>query len=151
MGPTKERSTRLWILFFATCAMVMCAGVTLVSTAAGDFGDYPGYTCVTRDTGPVPGMPLERTGNGTPRGPNIEWWMEAELFPVGMKCVYRTEDEPLIEVATHSSWVYTVFFYGFLCAAFAFAAWFVLILTRRLAGHKEIIDRVPFPHADSWR
>lgn len=62
MESSKERSTRLWILFFAICAMVMCAGVTFVSTATGDFGDYPGYTCVMRDTGPVPGVPLERPG-----------------------------------------------------------------------------------------
>lgn len=44
--------------------------------------------------------------------PGIGWSHDYELFPAGVQCTYWTKDEPRVEVATHSPWPYTLFFYG---------------------------------------
>jgi len=89
-----------------------------------DYNDFPGYTCVERDDPASPkssgalqsAIPAERRqwdpGSNYDFPPNIRWHHEIEWWPVGMRCVYVTRDEPTITVVTHSSWWYTPFVYG---------------------------------------
>lgn len=111
----ESRAVRAWAALSA--ALSFLGALAFVGwTSLEDLHDFPGYTCTVRDSPYPERIPADRVGDWAATtawfGPNIEWSHSYEWFPVGVRCDYRTRDEPLIEVSTHSPWSYTVVVYA---------------------------------------
>lgn len=142
-----RKTTRRWACLISAAGSALAALGVLSASMLADYNDFPGYTCAQRDSGDIPGIPANREG---PRGEeyfgsNIEWDSEVELLPLGLKCSYRTLDEPRLEATTHSNWAYSIFGYAFMALSLVqLVRMFGPALGGSPSGGNEI-ERVDFP------
>ncbi|ANI90970.1 Hypothetical protein BJL86_0159 [Dietzia timorensis] len=142
-----RRTTRRWACLISAAGSAFAAIGVRGASMLDDYNDFPGYTCAQRDSGHIPGIPASRWG---PRGEeyfgsNIDWDSEVELFPLGLKCSYRTLDEPRLEATTHSNWSYSIFGYAFLAMSLVqLVRMFGPALGGSPSGGNEV-ERVDFP------